>query len=303
MRYPRLRYYDKDGWLGASDALLMCFYMPHPNERIAPAVIRAVEFFRERIRPYQFVWNDTGDGQAEPLDDASWERTRGKTLEPGPNRGAFLGLNGKLGVNDLHVDYRGLSVVPLPWPERKDDVSVLYLRLPTEFLEERGPERVRALALELAAELPFSSGYVDFVLCVSWAANSVEALKLIRSRYQGVHLALSGATMNVNTWVDGVHWMNFLGQPVLGKLGGVSGLRERGVLPGGSIQEMSGMSGDRVLITLGERPEVGDVEAGQTLPLHRALARLLEPYLYQRKSLLGHPAPEELLRWDRRFLD
>jgi hypothetical protein len=300
MHYPRLRYYDKRGWLGASDALLMCFYMPHPNERIAPAVIRAVELFRERIRPYQLASNDTGDGQSEPLDDASWERTRKKTLEAGPGGSGSLRLEGKTrGVDDLYVDYRGLSPVPLPWPERKDDVCVLYLRLPTEFLEERGPERVRALALELAAELPFSSGYVDFALCSS-RADSAEALKLIRPRYQGMPLASSGATMRVGTRVDGIHWMNFLGQPVLGELGGVSGLRERLALPGVTLQEMGG---DRVLITLGERPEVGDVEAGHTLPLHRALARILEPYLYQQKSLFGHPVPEELLRWDRRFLD
>jgi hypothetical protein len=301
MSYPRLRYHDKRGWLSASDALLMCFYMPHPNERIAPAVIRALELFRERIRPYRLAKNDTGDGQAEPLDDASWERTRRKTLGARPGGSGSLRLEGKTrGVDDLYVDYRGLFTVPLPWPERKDDVSVLYLRLPTELLEERGPERVRALALELAAELPFSSGYVDFVLCASWEGNSVEALKLIRPRYQGVHLASSVATMHMNARVDGVHWMNFLGQPVLGKLGGVSGLRERLALPGITLQEMDG---DRVLITLGERPEVGDVEAGHTLPLHRALARILEPYLYQQKSLFGHPVPEELLRWDRRFLD
>jgi hypothetical protein len=300
MRYPRLRYYDKRGWLGASDALLMCFYMPHPNKRIAPAVIRAVELFREWIRPYQLAWNDTGDGQAEPLDDASWERARRRVLESGFGGGAFLGLDAKTpAVDDLSVDYRGLSVVPLPWPERKDDVSVLYLRLPTELLEERGPEQVRALAVGLAAELPFSSGYVDFVLCSS-RADSVEALKLIRPRYRGVPLASSAATMHVGTRVDGVHWMNFLGQPVLGELGGVSGLRERMVLPGVSLQEMSG---DRVLITLGEKPEVGDVEAGQTLPLHRALAQLLEPYLYRRKAFFGNSVPEELLRWDRRFLD
>jgi hypothetical protein len=300
MRYPRLRYHDKRGWLGASDALVMCFYMRHPNGKIAPAVVRAVELFRERIRPYQFVWNDTGKGEAEPLDDASWERTRRRLLEPGPDRGAFLGLEGKTpGVDEVYVDYRGLSVIPLPWPERVDDVSVLYLRLPTALLEERGPEQVRALALELAAELPFNSGYVDFVLC-SCGEDEVEALKLIRTRYPGVHLASRGATMHVNTRVDGVHWMNFLGQPVLGALGGVAGLRERLSLPGVSFQEMSG---DRVLITLGERPELGDVDAGQTLQPHRALARLLEPHLYERKAFFGNAIPEEVLRWDRRFLE
>jgi len=302
MRYPRLRFHDKDGCLGASDVLLMCFYLPHPNARIAPAVTRAVALFRERIAPYRLAWNDTGEGQAEPFDDASWERTRKDTLAPGSGRSAFMQMwDDPRGFAGLHVDYRGLELVPPAEPERKDDVCVLYLRLPTEFLEERGPERVRALALELAADLPFSSGYVDFVLCAS-SEDSSEALELIRPRYPGVHLASNRAVMNVGTRVEGVHWMNFLGQPVLGMLGGVSGLRERGVLPVGSIQEMSA---ERVLITLGEWPEVGDVEESQTLPLHRALAQLLEPYLYQRRPrfTFGQPVPEELLRWDRRFLD
>lgn len=205
MRYPRLQYYDEPGRLSACDALVMCFYMKYPNDRIAPAVIRALELFREWIRPYQLAWNDTGEGQAEPLDNVSGERTRRN-----------------------------------------------------------------------------------------------EALKLIRPRYPGVHLAWSGANLHMNTWVDGVHWMNFLGQPVLGKLGGVTGLREHLSLPGISLQEMRD---DRFLITLGERPEVGDVEAGQTLPMHRALARLLEPHLYHWKPTFGGPASEELLRWERRFLD
>jgi hypothetical protein len=281
----------------------MCFYMAHPNERIAPFVIRAVELFRDRIKPYQLVRNDTGDGQIESLDDASWERTRRNTLEAEPGGSGSLRLLGRTRrVDDLYVDYRGLSPVPLPGQDRKDDVCVLYLRLPTEYLEERGPEHVHALALELTAQLPFSSGYVDFVLCSS-DEDSVEALKLIRPRYPGVHLAANRAnTMNVNTWVEGVHWMNFLGQPVLGQLGGVASLRERLALPGISLQEMGG---ERVLITLGERPEVGEVEADQRLAPHRALARVLEPYLYQRKPPFSFcdPIPEEVLRWDRRFLE
>ncbi|WNG61744.1 DUF3396 domain-containing protein [Archangium gephyra] len=300
MSYPRLRYHTEYDGLIASDALLMCFYLPHPNEQIAPAVIRAVELFRERIKPYQLAWNDTGDGQAEPLDDASWERTRRSTLASGFGGGGFMRLYGEAdGVGELLVDYRGLSPVPLPWPERKDDVCVLYLLLPTEYLEERGPEHVHSLARELAAELPFSSGYVDFVLCSS-SLHALPALELVRSCYPGVHLTSSGATMYVGTRVEGVHWMNFLGQPVLGELGGVSSLRERLALPGISLQEMTG---DRVLITLGAQPEVGGVEADQRLAPHRALARVLEPVLYRRKSMFGRRVPEELLRWDRRFLE
>ncbi len=77
-------------------------------------------------------------------------------------------------------------------------------------------------------------------------------------------------------------------------------MREPLSLPGICLQEMSG---DRVLITLGEQLEPGDVEAGQTLSLHCTLARLLEPHLYQWKSPYFHQNAEELLRWERRFLD
>ena len=300
MRYPRLRHINERNWLVASDALLMCFYMRHPNERIAPTVLRALELLRERIHPYELAWYDAGEGQAEPLGDSAWEELRERTLEPGPDTSAFFILDGQSErVDDLRVHYRGLDVFPAPWPERKDDVSVLYLRLPTEYLEERGADRVRELALDVAAELPFCSGYVDFVLCSDlW--NSGEAFNLIRPRYPGVDLARSSANLRMNTWVDGVHWMNFLGQPVLGKLGGMAGLRDQLALPGISLLEMSG---DRVLITLGEQPEPGDIETGQTLPLHRALARLLEPYLHHREPPYGHLSPEELLRWERRFLE
>ena len=298
MRYPRLR----KGTL-ASDALLICFYMKHPNERIAPAVVRALELFRERIHPYQLNWY-AGDGQLDELDAPAWEKIRRRILEPEPDESAGQAMWAESNPDNpgsLYADYRGLDVVPLPYPFRKDDVNVLHLRLPTELLEERGPEWVRALALDLAQELPFNSGYVDFVLCFSsviWKAD--KALELIRPRYPGVHFAKSEANMTMSTWVDGVHWMNFLGQPVLGQLGGVAGLREKLPLPGITLQELSG---DRVLITLGEQPDTGDVEAGRTLPLHRALARVLEPHLHQWTAKYGNKAPAELLRWDRRFLE
>jgi hypothetical protein len=223
-----------------------------------------------------------------------------RTLNPEPDTSAYLVLDGQSRrVDALRVHYRGLDVFPSPRPEQKDGVSVLYVRLPTEFLVERGADQVRDLALELAAELPFNSGYVDFVLCAD-GRHSGEALALIRPRYPGVHLASSRANLRVNTWVDGVHWMNFLGEPVLGKLGGVNGLRAHLGLPGITLQEMSG---DRVLITLGAQPEAGDVEAGPTLPLHRALARLLEPYLYRSDMDDFYPSTEDMLRWERRFLD
>jgi hypothetical protein len=258
--------------------------------------MRSLELLRERIRPHHFEWRVDYDGQMLRLDEPMWRDIREEVL--GSERIVALILEDpRKDASGFHVDYRGLRI-PSPWPGREHDASVLLLRLPTEYLEEQGPAHVRALAIDLAEELPFNSGYVDLCLCELGTGGSKELLELVHARYPGIHVAGAGAKLSMDTWVDGVHWMNFLGQPVLGKLGGVSAVRQRLAPSGVSLQ---GLSGDRLLITLSEWPEVGDVEAGESLPRHRALARLLEPHLYHHQGFheLGKA---EQLRWERRFL-
>ncbi len=293
MSYPRLRYFNSWGNQVASDVLVMCFYMQHAHKRIAPAVMRALDILRDRVPPQSFDWYIDAEGQSYPLEDTVWEGLRREML--GSEESCCPRLaGGPRGTDAFYVDYRGLPL-PLPWPGREHDVSALYLHLPTEYLEEQGPTRVRELALELAQSLPFNSGYVDLGL-----NGDGEAAELVRTRYPGIHMAWAGPDIRIGTHVDGVHWMNFLGQPVLGQLGGVAGLHERLGLPGISIQELSG---DRAVITLGEQPDAGDLQEGRTLPLHRALARVLEPYLYASKRPLGRMPLSEWRRWERRFLD
>jgi hypothetical protein len=64
------------------------------------------------------------------------------------------------------------------------------------------------------------------------------------------------------------------------------------------------MEGDKVLITLGEWPEAGDTEQGDTLPAYRELARVLEPWLFFDKDRrMLRQSEENTRRWERRFLD
>jgi hypothetical protein len=295
MGYPRLRYANTFHEDAASDAVVICFYMKHAHRQIASDVIRAIELFRERIRPLTLDWYIDHDAQTSPLDDKQWDAVRNELLGPDENFcPRFAGT--PEGASGLYVEYKGLAV-PLPWPERRNDVSGLYLRLPTEYLEQQGPRRVHELACEMARVLPFNSGFVDLGLCV---AHPVDVVGSVCKRYLGIHVSGEGLELDMGTQVDGVHWMNFLGPPVLEKLGGVSALREQLSLPGISIQELGT---DRAVITLGDAPNPGDTEAGETLPLHRALARLLEPHLYRNTRPLGRMTPEDMRRWERRFLD
>jgi hypothetical protein len=120
-------------------------------------------------------------------------------------------------------------------------------------------------------------------------------------RYPGLDIpGASSSTSSIGTRLDGVHWLNFLGPPVLGELGGAAGLRARLHSPGTTVQELDG---ERVVVTLGKWPEAGDMEQGQTLPAWRELARVLEPWLYMNRCIPDGFSEEDMRRWQRRFLD
>jgi hypothetical protein len=279
----------------ASEVLVMCFFMRLGHRLIAPHAMYALDLFRERIRPYKLDWYYDYEGQGVELTETLWNTIREQVL--GPDEIMLPRFAGGRGaITDLYVEYRGLRI-PSPWPHRQDDASFLFFRMPVQFLEESGPAQVRALALDVAEELPFNSGYVT--LALYHADHVPDTVDIVRKRYPGMHLMDTAPELDMGTRVDGVHWLNFLGQPVLGQLGGVTGLRERLTHPGISLHEMRG---DRVLISLGEEPSVGDTKAGETLPMHRELARLLEPHIYHYNMPFGRMSPEEQLHWERRFL-
>ncbi|HYO66403.1 MAG TPA: type VI immunity family protein, partial [Archangium sp.] len=193
-------------------------------------------------------------------------------------------------------------------------VSLLTATLPTEYLHVHGPSKVRALALEMASQLRFATGHVGFALQLYWPLRSTDnALRAELLRYPGIDLRpawLFGHRMG--TRVDGVHWLNFLAQPVLGQLGGAAALRARLQSPETTVHPLDE---ERVAVTLGEGPDAGDLSAGRTLPAYRELARVLEPWLepldLSDTTSLDQPptysslrfTQDEAKRWWRRFLD
>jgi hypothetical protein len=118
---------------------------------------------------------------------------------------------------------------------------------------------------------------------------------------------LDDHSWKAGTRVPAISWLTFLGQPILGELGGVAGLRSRLREPGTTVQEMDS---DRAVVTLGPRPEAGDTETGQVLPAYQELAHVLEPWLYFEEppenihiSEAAARSHEATRRWQRRFLD
>jgi len=166
-----------------------------------------------------------------------------------------------------------------------------------------GPGRVRELALELAVLLPFDSGHAGLFFNALLGYRETEAeLSRLCLRYPGMDIGeVEAFAKRLDGRVKGPSWLTFLGQPVLGKLGGAEGLRSRLTSPATSVQQLGG---DRVVIALGPWPEAGDTEAGRNLPEYRELARVLEPHLYRALRSWSPYFPEETWqRWERRFLD
>jgi hypothetical protein len=242
------------------------------------------------------------EGCWQKLDDAGWTHIREELRRP---RSANIHLaDASTRENRYSFAYRGSTLKPLPWESDGSKlVSAVSFWLPTEFLEQHGPGRVRELALELAKPLPFCSGHAGLSFnCETDLLGVEREVHKLSFRNPGMDIPdpflLSS---DIGTRLKGVHWLNFLGQPVLGELGGAAALRARLHSPGTTVQELEG---ERAVITLGPQPEAGDTEQGRTLPAYRELARVLEPWLYRTESRHAHlEVPEHVRRWERRFLD
>ncbi|MFP2924103.1 DUF3396 domain-containing protein [Pyxidicoccus sp. 3LG] len=276
-----------------------CFYVRRPHSEVAREVLRCLELFRAAIAPKTLSHYADYEGEWRDLDDAGWEFNRKKLLG-GP--GARLRLIGSSSADRFAFEYCGFLIDDSSRKGRLDPVCAVSFQIPTEYLEELGPERVRALALQLAESLPLSSGHVGLAICGELDLFGVmEALRKYLFRSPGLDIEEVGSTASrIGTKVRGPAWLTFLGQPALDGLGGVSGLRDKLHSPGTTVEEMDG---GRAVITLGTWPEAGDAELGNNLPAYRELARVLEPWIYRKEGGILSFSPEESHAWRRRFLD
>jgi hypothetical protein len=300
--YPRIRRYNHfegEKYLWIRECVRIAFYMRRDHPEVVQAVMRSLESYLRRVGPQALCWYGDYDGEWQPLDEKGWAFIRGEFLHA---RGANISLTqAPEQVTGHDFTYRGRLVNASPSISRPNDTCAVTFWLPTEFLEEHGPRQVRELALELGAGLPFSSGNAG--LCYQFPERLLGVTPSIREecfRYPGIDLANSDIGGELGTRVPGVHWLTFLGSPVLEALGGVESLRARLHSPGTTVQTLDD---ERAVVTLGSWPEAGDQEEGRTLPEYRELARVLEPWLYEETCAWQGFSPEDMRRWNRRFLD
>ncbi len=299
--YPRFRRYNHfegERYLWIRECVRIAFYMRRDHPEVVQAVMRSLEIYLRGAGPQALCWYADSEGEWQLLDEQGWTFIRKEFLHA---RGANIALTQATeSVTGHDFTYRGRLMEVSP-SSRPNETCAVTFWLPTEYLEEHGPRRVRELALELGAGLPFNSGNVG--LCYQFPENLLGITPAIREecfRYPGIDLANSDIGGEIGTRVQGPHWLTFLGSPVLDALGGAEGLRERLRSPGTTVQTLDNA---RAVVTLGLWPEAGDMEEGRTLPEYRELARVLDPWLYENTSAWQGFSQDDLRRWNRRFLD
>ncbi|WP_051256539.1 type VI immunity family protein [Cystobacter fuscus] len=296
---PTIRICAQDGSILIRDGLSICFYMRRHHHEVAQDVMRSLETYLRVLGPEALGWYADSEGDWQELDEAGWAHIQSRMQGSSP---LITLSDNPREAGPYQFEYFGKDLEAPFFIDNPHAVCALEFWLPTGFLEERGPAHVRELALALAAPLPFNSGHVSLSFnALHQLAGVSDELRQLRLRYPGMDVhGLERIGWHIGTRIRGPHWLTFLGPHVLGELGGVPGLRSRLVSPDISVQLLDG---ERALVTLGEWPEAGDTTRGFTLPLHRELARVLEPWLYHEPPLRDPVANEDTLRWERRFLD
>ena len=301
-RVPRVR--ESIDIEGESVVLLregvsIAFYIRAPHEEIAPALWRALERYRQAIQPRQLGWYVNYSGDWPPLDAEGEAYLRAELLGSSALVEVTEQSHSATGIA-FRYDGRGSGLRNFHETYPQSTCAVQF-RLPTEFLDDPGPEWIRALAIDLGRELPWSSGHAGLSLEVhAWPQFLTPLLREKTLRHPGFDLPrIDKLALHLGSQVRAPAWLTFLGPPVLAELGGAEGLRSRLTSPTTTVQALSK---DRVVVSLGPVPEAGDLEAGDTLPHYRELARVLEPWLYAHPYDWGGFSKEEVRRWERRFL-
>ena len=296
----RIRLRKPNGVPIARDALCINLYMRQPHGEIAPALMRSIDRYRRVLGSEVLSRSTPGGYEWDDFDDAAWAHLRGEVLDG--TRTIIKLKDITSGENRFRLDYYGSYGAQIgPPTDEPTTVCAVSFWLPTEYLEEHGPGHVRELALELAAPLPFCSGHAGLAFNTGhdllYAKPELRKLVFLHPGMDAPRLGR--LAMHLGAKVRTPSWLTFLGQPVLGELGGASGLRSRLHSPDITVQELEG---ERVVVTVGPEPEAG--EDGRMPPAYRELARVLEPWLFHEKYLIDSTlTADELRRWERRLLD
>lgn len=176
------------------------------------------------------------------------------------------------------------------WGDITTQSNIISMAFPSAFGEEKADEML-ALVVQLAEFIPFRSGLAGYSFeCSRYAKRKSETHAWSTSmRHPGVDIvripvdakALGKVRGEVDSkapvgsqGVKGVGWLTLLDASLCSELGGVAALRQKLPTP---IEILECRHG--VILKAGPKPELGDIDRGETLALYREIYKLLVPWI------------------------
>lgn len=297
MEPPRMQVI-RGGRAVTQEDVSICFYLPKSTTEVVPAISAALQIYLDAIGPLTLNHYLGDDGEWWRLDDDGWAAVRGQLHDP--LRALVSLANDAPYPEKYEFGYDGKDIHARIFSRNPGPVTAIWFVLPLSWLKTHGPQRVRELALALAAPLPFSSGHVG--LSVTGFLEVVRIMDEVVPQllpHPGVDVMnLSQTALEIGTRLRVPHWLTFIGDPALSEMGGPDFLRAQLHTPGTTVESLDA---SRAVVTLGPAPEGGGPD--QPLPAYHELARVLEPWAYHPASCPGFSPAEAFHKWDRRFLD
>ena len=309
MNSIRIRHVD-DKLIGR-DVLIVAFFARQPYPELVPQVAETLELFRSIVPPDSLEWARVGPNSSQyvPLSPAVLKRGRAE-LDIAKLSGRDIGSLRLRGGDDPHNAAYGFTFLGgQPYHRAPTLTSLVELRFPSEFLEQLGLEKFVDMVRRIGETLPFRSGYASPALSRGWenekhvqeAGRQLVPIALRHPAYDLPENESTAAFMG-ETQCRGARWLTLIGPQIVSTLGG----REQ-LLPRLSPGVTTVSAGEGLMIRAGERPELGDVNRDETVPLLRSVAAALEPVTYfdDWKSLgtLFGDDHDRVRAWERRLLD
>jgi hypothetical protein len=193
-----------------------------------------------------------------------------------------------------------------PEAENPPPANTVEIWFPPELVESTGRATFVKKLLELAAEVPFDSGYASLAFNFEdWAM--LPAAKHITGpafRHPGmdVHCTWSTALEIRPNKVRGSYWLTLLGPSALAGVAPSADALRKALGPGITVHEI----GRSVAIEAGDELRPGDLNRGDVLPLTRKVAEVLQPVLLlQDRGAFGFAGSDTVQRfmdWQERHL-
>lgn len=281
-------------------SLAVSIYYKPPAESFVEGFLECYREYLDLCEPY-LTWfaSETGAGYRKA--DPKVLRIPFRRLPDAVDKGKFWSWCAMAGEHHRHAaPYQFEASVS----DDPDNLSSFRAAFPVSmFSNDFG--RFVELVKSLAARAPFFFGYGGFSLSNSLVITTQQSNEIylapVAMRFHGVQVEEDTKTrLCCQDSIKGVDWLTLLAPSLVERVGGISALRAQ---LGEAITAHELPNG--LVIQAGPAPKLGDVNAGERLPLYRKVHRVLTPIRNLNHWPLGDRAflQDETRRWMARFDD